>query len=177
MKYLDQGDPVSPAEILDQREQRAEEIYELSQRYPKQTLISFKLNIPGPIKNNEMILRIFDQGVSQIQKILSEPVVCSLTAHKTGPEIILRSIENARSIKEKMIALEESSPLARLYDIDVLFQGEAVSREQLMLPVRRCFICDQPAKVCARSRRHTVNEMLIRIEELIEQDPGINAKP
>lgn len=171
MRYLNQGDPVEPIELLDQRELRAAALDELATLFPKDTLLCFKLNIPGPIKNNDLITRIFDHGVERIKEVLPDPTICSLTVDKTGPELILHLAEDSRLVKEKMIRLEESSPIARLYDIDVLYKGVSVSRETLGIAPRACFICSGPAKVCARSRTHCVEELLEAIEQLILQDP------
>ena len=72
---------------------------------------------------------------------------------------------NARLVKEKMTALEESRPLGRLFDIDILdANGEKLSRP---IP-RRCLICDEQAQVCARSRRHSVEELMAKIEEMLK---------
>ena len=42
----------------------------------------------------------------------------------------------------------------------------AISRRDLGQSPRKCFICDRPAKECARSRRHSVAEMQDYISEL-----------
>ena len=173
MKYLNHGDPVTLTEMLDQREMRAAMLDELASRYPKDTILCFKLNIPGPIKNNELITRIFDDGMLRIKEVLHDPVLCSLTIDKTGPELILRLAEGPRCVKEKMIRLEEASPIARLYDIDIFFKGVAISRETLGLKERPCFICCGPAKACARSRAHSVEAMLDKIEQLVLADPHL----
>lgn len=174
MKYLEQGEPVTGEEILDQREMRGNLLAELTGQYPKETLVSFKLNIPGPIKNNDLISRIFDGGVEKIREVLDNPVVCALTNDKTGPELILRVSEEARTVKTKLIRLEEATPIARLYDIDVLFIGTAVSRKNLGQQERTCLICSRPAKLCARSAAHSLAELQQKMEELILADPRLN---
>lgn len=174
MKYMNQGEPVTLTEMLDQREIRAATLDELALRFPKDTILCFKLNIPGPVKNNDLITRVFDDGMLRIKEVLRDPIVCSLTVDKTGPELILRLSEDARSVKEKMIRLEESTPIARLYDIDVLYKGIAVSRQTLGLKERPCFMCCGPARACARSRAHSVEAMLEKIEQVILADPHLN---
>lgn len=171
MIHMNQGDPVDPFEILDQRELRASLLEDLAKRFPKDTLVCFKLNIPGPIKNNDLIAQVFDDGVERIKQVLPNPTICSVTVDKTGPELILHIAEDSRLVKEKMIKLEESSPVARLYDIDVLYKGIQVSREALGRPQRPCFLCNNPAKACARSGAHQVNDLLEAIEQMILADP------
>ncbi|WP_035889565.1 citrate lyase holo-[acyl-carrier protein] synthase, partial [Kosakonia radicincitans] len=38
----------------------------------------------------------------------------------------------------------------------------------LDLTTRRCLVCDEPAHGCARSRRHPVDEVVARVEKLID---------
>ncbi|MEY8292793.1 citrate lyase holo-[acyl-carrier protein] synthase [Carnobacteriaceae bacterium 52-44] len=57
-----------------------------------------------------------------------------------------------------MVNIEENHPLGRLFDLDVLMldqnnEVQGKSRTKLGLPVRRCFLCERPAKDCGRSRR------------------------
>jgi holo-ACP synthase len=62
---------------------------------------------------------------------------------------------------------EELSPVGRLWDFDVFdANGVLYSRSQFNLPTRHCLICDNEAKVCARQRSHSLEEILRRIEEL-----------
>lgn len=67
-----------------------------------------------------------------------------------------------------MVSLESKGHFGRLYDIDVEDKNGSCSREDLELPERKCFLCEKEAKVCARSREHTVNEMLLWVEKLID---------
>ncbi|MDN5956276.1 MAG: citrate lyase holo-[acyl-carrier protein] synthase, partial [Lactobacillus sp.] len=50
---------------------------------------------------------------------------------------------------------------------DVLIKGKtALSRQELEYSSRRCYLCNRPAKECARSRRHSVEEMQRYISSL-----------
>ena len=71
-------------------------------------------------------------------------------------------------VKEATVAFEDDFSLGRLFDADVLIakQPEAISRRQLGLPVRRCFISQRPAKICSRSRRHSVEDLQKFISDL-----------
>ena len=58
------------------------------------------------------------------------------------------------------------SPKARLLDIDVMDKDGTVSRKELGLDARKCLICDDDAKVCARSQKHSMEELVARVDEL-----------
>lgn len=65
--------------------------------------------------------------------------------------------------------MEETHPLGRLFDVDVYDEaGSGISREELGSPVRKCLICEKDAKLCGRSRSHTVKELYERIESIID---------
>ena len=173
MKYLDQGIPVSPAELLDRRETRANTLEELQRDFPNHTLLSMKMNIPGPIKDNDLIRLAFRLSLNEILLLIKDSVVMDQTQAATGPEVIIKTSRPAHEIKLLMIELEESLPLGRLLDIDVLTEGSALSREAMGLNPRRCFLCDKPARECSRSAAHPLTALLEAIETLMLQDPSI----
>lgn len=59
--------------------------------------------------------------------------------------------------------------MARLYDLDVRSKDKVWTRSDLGAPARLCFLCEQDAKSCARSRRHSVEDMLAWIEQLLSR--------
>lgn len=75
------------------------------------------------------------------------------------------------AIKKQAAIFEDRHALGRLFDIDVLIwqsdlqQVQPISRQALGQPTRRCLLCEQPTKVCARSRRHTVAELQAAINQ------------
>lgn len=67
-----------------------------------------------------------------------------------------------------MVDLEESSKLARLYDIDIIYKNKDITREDLGKDGRKCIICGKKVASCARSRRHSVGEMQEYIEKILD---------
>lgn len=133
------------------------------------TVISFCMNIPGPIKTNDDIRAAFDSGCNSILHALTTHNISILAKkelhEKTGDELILCVNQAAPEIKDLMCAIEESHPLGRLFDIDVLDQnGQKLSRTAY----RKCILCNCQAQECARSRRHSVDEMFEKITDMIE---------
>lgn len=163
------GEKTELTEMLLRRERRAEEIALFLEK--GETVLSFKLNIPGPVKTGEGIFLLFKEGQERIRsgcgasgaRIVSERE----EDLKTGPEaLFLVEGADARELKRIMIELEEEG-VGRLYDIDVLTKRGGISREELGYPRRKCFLCENDAKLCARSRTHSVEELLSRIREMI----------
>lgn len=139
------------------------------------TVISFCMNIPGPIKTNPDIRKAFELGASEISDALSAEKLCVLSQYsfhdKTGDELLLCVDGDAASVKKLMYKIEEVHPLGRLYDIDVLApNGTKLSRPAF----RKCILCDCQAQECARSRKHSVDEMFRKITDMI-QNPSLES--
>lgn len=138
------------------------------------SLLLMTMAIPGPIKTNDRLNQVFDEMVIEVRQTFNdEAIVKDVKREKeTGFEYYLLSALSPREMKELMVKIEENHPLGRLFDLDVLFLNEeghveGTSRTQLGLPVRKCFICDRPAKECGRSRRHSVEELQQKISQEI----------
>ncbi|MGG5838849.1 citrate lyase holo-[acyl-carrier protein] synthase, partial [Huaxiibacter chinensis] len=43
-----------------------------------------------------------------------------------------------------------------------------VGRQSLGENMRRCLICDAPAHACSRSRQHPVEQVVTRVEKIID---------
>lgn len=180
-----EGDRPSLLAVLDAREERSLLQDELCRKHPTQSLIAYKLNIPGPVKNNATIQRIFEIGKEDLFDLIMEEgwKVSSLEERNapTGPELFLLVKADPLSVKAKTVSLEEETPLGRVFDMDVLHwqesaeenqPGRAVSlkRSAVNQPERRCFVCAAPAKECGRSRKHSVEELLEKITEMIQEE-------
>ncbi|AEV94580.1 citrate lyase holo-[acyl-carrier protein] synthase [Pediococcus claussenii] len=163
------------AAVLNNRDQRSSLQKELMDKFVGQTVIATKLNIPGPIKNNDKIHQLFEWGNKQFLQMLEsndgfktlDEIDWDLP---TGPESFRVTSMSALQIKKIAIDFEDSSQIGRLFDIDVLNsevdEGRPISRTELEMPVRNCLICDRPAKECARSRRHSVSDLQEKISSI-----------
>lgn len=170
------GPCVELPQMLDARERRAAlQRQLLADADEGESLLSFTLSIPGPHKTSAVLERVFNELASQVDTALADvPVHDRMRAGgATGPEFLMVCGCAPRDLKRLMVAIEETHPLGRLADLDVLGRtGDtlySVSRTELGLPPRRCLICGGEAKACARSRAHTVQAMQERIAEIIQQ--------
>lgn len=165
------GTPITLTELLDRKEARAVTQKKLLSGGGL-CLISFSLNIPGMVKQFPLAEAAFLEGVSEIRRML--PAGCLLRTEEvhevTGPEgFFLLNLEPGE-VKKKTASLEENHPLGRLFDIDVLDpDGHALSRTDFGLPPRACLICNQNAKLCARSRAHSMELLLWKTASILEE--------
>lgn len=160
-------DKVTLEDMLNWREERAniQSIF-LSQYH--RPVISFCMNIPGPIKTNADILSAFISGKECLLDELSAlpaPIINHMEVHKkTGDELILSVDYPAEKIKELTTRIEENHPLGRLFDMDVIdTSGQKLSRNTW----RKCILCGCQAQECSRSRKHSVEEMQKTIKKMI----------
>ena len=164
-----QGIEVGIEEILDCREKRVTIQNEMIKKYNK-PVISFTMNIPGPIKTNNEIKKAFDIGKNLILENLKENNIKVLEIQElnenTGNELFISINSLAEKIKNMTVAIEESCELGRLFDIDVIdINFEKLSRKSF----RKCLICEEQAQECGRSRKHSVKELQDKIEEILSK--------
>lgn len=139
-------------------------------------LISFTINMPGPVKMNEASMTIFNQGVYAICEACKEngwPIPTrQILQQKTGPEaIFVVDVPSAMELKRIMIKIEHNHPLGRLMDLDVIGKnGKVISRKSQMLDSRKCLLCEENAVVCSRSRRHSLPLLLNKIYEMTSNE-------
>ena len=172
------GKEVTLAQMLEARERRAFHQKELLSKF-RRPLLSFTMNIAGPVKNSELIRRGFAKGLSDLRQqltrqkagILFEEVFSDVT----GNEAFLVVDIDGKELKELSCELEDQNDLGRLYDMDVLvpssdvpFFSRKLDRTEIGKPHRVCLICGAPAKECASRRLHSVEELQAKTESILK---------
>ena len=165
-----QGVEVGIEEVLMCRERRVDIQNEMIKKY-NMPLISFTMNIPGPIKTNQQIKKAFDIGKTLILEKLKENNIEVLEIKEldenTGNELFISVNSTAEKIKSISVNIEESSLLGRLFDIDITnVNFEKLSRKSF----RKCLICKEQAQECGRSRKHSIEELQNKVEEILEKE-------
>lgn len=163
---------ITLAEILEAREQRVLRQKELLTQYGK-SLICFTLNIAGPVKDSPLIQAGFRLGDRLLNAQLEGSGIRILHRETlfapTGPTGFYVADADALHLKKLACEAEDSSPAARLFDMDVLApDGSKYSREDLGLAPRKCLICQNDARICGRSRTHTVEQLQEKTNELLQ---------
>ncbi|MFC6255044.1 citrate lyase holo-[acyl-carrier protein] synthase [Secundilactobacillus hailunensis] len=166
------GQPQTITDVLDNRDARVALQQQLLKQSPTQTLIAIKLNIPGPIKNNDQLRRLFSAGMNRFYDQLKAQTRHFKTVAQwdkpTGNELFMTVELDPTAVKKLAVEFEDHDHLGRLFDVDVMHAGSsrALSRSDFQMPVRKCLLCNREAKDCARSRRHSVLELQQRISEI-----------
>ena len=120
-------------------------------------LLSLTLVAPGAVKRSPLLDAIFAAALDAIRPLVDDARARLEAVDDSGHHALYLLDGEARDWKTRMLALENRAPLSRLWDIDIIDRdGVAVSRRDLGLPPRRCLLCDDDAKTCARERRHDI---------------------
>ena len=163
------GPAVTLEQVLDSRSRRAER--------QRATLadgavcrVSFTLNIPGNIKRFPLARAAVAEGRGLLRTAFGPAVLKEETVDgPTGSEALLALDADPAEIKRKTVAMEDGHPLGRLFDMDVLdTYGLSLSRTDLGAAQRACLVCGRSAKICGRSRAHSIGELRIYIGQLLE---------
>lgn len=155
------------SDILQAREYRFHLIQELLKT--KKNVVSLKANIPGVQKQRKeayLLLSLFD---CLIKLDYSDKIYLD---NSDGPCLIyLLNDGNPYLIKTKMMALEAQSPMGRLIDIDVFSNNfdQSIKRHKL----RKCLICEEPAFLCIRLKKHQEDELLKQISQIVNDELSI----
>lgn len=154
-----------PEDILIAREERVYKQESLLEKY-KNTILTIRVNYPGINKNNYISLSIIKILCDLIIKKFEEKILhreFNVTAE--GPIITMIINKEPSKVKFKAVSIEEQHPLGRCVDIDIYDEdGKGLSRSELGLAKRKCYICNDFAQNCVRSRKHSLYE----IEEFIK---------
>lgn len=158
-------------QILEAREKRARTQTKLISMF-ETTLVSFTLNIPGQEKNNIIFKKAHELGINLLEKELGiqnvNVVHKAVNVTAAGTEAFLIIDMNPIQLKKITVSIEEKNDLGRIFDFDVInTNGEQISRSQLNLAQRKCLLCNDNAKVCGRSRKHSMDDLLNKIYQVI----------
>ena len=131
-------------DMLNARERRVWMQEQLLSEFPG-VLVSFTLNIPGPVKVLPLVPEAFAFALSEIVSALDTAKISDLKRSqilaKTGTEAFL------------------------CVDAD----GKQISRSDIGQPGRPCLLCGRPARECSRSRAHSVAELTERINAIFHE--------
>ena len=147
------------------RDRRASRQAALLSRYGR-PVISFTMNIAGPVKDSPLIRYAFRSGLRQLEALPCAQLCREAIFEPTGPEALLvYETQDARLLKAFCMRLESEGEAGRLFDLDVLdANGEKLSRET----GRTCLVCGGPVSVCSRSRAHGLEAITARTGAILE---------
>lgn len=155
---------VTLQDILLAREQRAAKQKEFLAKHNR-PLVSFTMNIAGPVKTSPLIERGFRAGLRGLES-LGTAILEKETVYKdTGCEGYFAVDMDSRELKAFCLRIEEATPLGRLFDMDVL----DVDGHKLDRPGQRgCIVCGAPGRTCAAGRVHSVSELQAATNKILQ---------
>ncbi|MDK2866909.1 MAG: holo-ACP synthase [Clostridiales bacterium] len=142
--------------VLADREAKAEKIKSLATKY-NAPVVGIRVNIPGPEKKTPWAFKLYRAAVTAVEKMLDEKGIVyfsiEMKAHYEFLTLVVVRKE-APILKQYLVEIEETSEIGRVFDLDVyMADGIPLSREAGH--ERKCYLCDESAHACARSRAHS----------------------
>ena len=140
-------------------------------------VVSFTMNIAGPVKTSPLIRRAFNTGLAELEAVFDGRILSRDILHAiTGDEAILAVDLEAGELKSICTSIEERTPMGRLFDMDVLdTHGNKLERSSK----RCCLVCGKPGRGCASRRLHAVGELQEATTKLLTShfiaDAAVNA--
>ena len=123
--------------------------------------MSIGVNMPGLCKSTDDAKIIFEAAMDAILKSNLKIISEQRNKTKSGYEALIVVDNDVKIIKNRAMLIEQKHLLGRFMDIDVIdVDYHIISRKELLDTPRKCYICDNDAKICARSQRHTLEELL-----------------
>ena len=154
--------------VLEAKEARAARQKALLKQYGG-SLASITVNLPGPNKARPEALTLVRYAVSTLAELF-EAVFQETQALVTGPIGFVCCNAPAEVLKRTAVAIEETGRFGRLLDIDVFAEnGVLFSRGEEAKSKRRCFLCEQPAVVCMRERRHCAEDLEAAVQSMFDE--------
>ena len=153
-------------ELLESRDRRARRQGELLSQFPGRALLCLTVQLPGPEKRNALSLEIARAGVEAVEKRFN-PVFEETNDLEPGFEAFFIVDGQPLEVKKAAVEIEDTHPLGRLMDLDVIGPEGPVGRASIGLQERRCLICEKPARYCMRAGSHTQDELIAKIKQLV----------
>lgn len=154
--------------ILEDREKRYEFLCKMIDEY-KLTVLCGKINYPSNNKNTLEANKAFYILYNILKERFKEYIRFEKILEGYDGKALINVLDiPLKEAKKISIEIEESHPLGRLFDIDVYdLNGFPIDREQFGLKRRRCIICNDEARICIINRKHSLNEILEVVNNLI----------
>ena len=180
--------PITLDELLASRDARHAMQQKLMAEHSGKTLVCLTVVMPGSVKRNQQSLIVARAAVEAMRKaynisddllpetelltneLKTEAGECLVERDlNTGYEAYLITPLPLLEAKRVAVDIEDTHPLGRLFDIDVIdAQGIPVSRDRVGGQPRRCLVCDHEARYCMRMRWHTQEEIWARIKQMTD---------
>ena len=149
IKYFSKYQTMIREEILKEKE------YALSIQEKTKYLISLSLVFPGNLKTHTLYKKYFDHVFNLLNKKYK---LIERRENMTGYRTFFEIQEcDFVELKKNLISLEDEY---KIIDLDLYVNSKPLDRRYIHHPQRKCILCDDFAKVCFRSKKHSDLELL-----------------
>ena len=161
---------VTLEDMLRARDWRQNRQKELHGRWPEASVVVLTVVAPGSEKRNRNTAVVASAAGDALSDLFaSTSLLWQMRDLPTGFELWIVSTLSPSEAKKLAVGVEQTHPLGRLMDIDVIGPDlRPVSRAALGLPERSCLICGDNARVCMRAGRHSYSDLLKNISETVD---------
>lgn len=122
-------------------------------------VVCLKANIMGcdkNIYNSKIIIAFYEKTLDKL------PYVTKKRYESFDGSYILYTFSKDIYLKDYLISLEEKNKLGRLVDLDFYAKNKTFRREK----TRKCLICNCDSFLCIRSRKHSINTLIKKVDEI-----------
>ncbi len=161
---------ISLDQLLASRDARCRHQQELLKANPELTMVCLTVIMPGKVKRNFQSLIVAQAALTALINGIG-PRLKHIEARDldTGYEAYALCDLPPIEAKLLMVDIEDSHPLGRLFDLDVIGPGGApISRQAVGGQARRCLLCEHEARWCMRNHTHTQSELHDKIAEMVD---------
>ncbi len=156
--------------VIDQKlrakENRRDHIQRALTTHP--VIVTLKTNMPGNQANTQQTTYVLNRLNTQLETLFQTQGTYHEAAD--GDYNLYHLNMDALSVKKLCVYIEEHHPLGRLIDLDVSTTTKQLTRHDLTLPERPCFLCENPAAFCRRNQTHTLKALSDYFNQTIKQD-------
>lgn len=169
--------PITLHELLTSRDARHAMQTKLLAEHSGKTLVCLTVVMPGSVKRNHQSLCVAHAAVEAMREAFhlndmsdaEREAVLTERDLNTGYEAYLITPLPLLEAKRIAVTIEDTHPLGRLFDIDVInSDGIPVARNDIGEKPRRCLVCEHEARYCMRMRWHTQEEIWAKINEMVD---------
>ena len=161
---------ITLGELLKSRDERQEMQMRLLHEHPQQTLLCLTVVVPGSVKQCDQSLTVAHAAVDALtQEFQPLPGHILERDLPTGYEAYLIVDCDKQEAKRRTCQIEDTHPLGRLFDIDVMASdGTPIARQSIGCEPRKCLLCDNEARYCMRNHTHSQEELWQKIDQMVE---------
>lgn len=158
-------------QLLASREDRWRQQSLLVKANPELTLVCLTVIMPGKVKRNSLSLTVASAATQALRESFEGHAGdIDVRDLPTGYEAYMLTDLPVMEAKFRTCQIEDTHPLGRLFDIDVI-DGNVmpVSRNAVGLQPRKCLLCGHEARWCMRNHTHSQQELQEGIRKMIDE--------